>query len=58
MQYSGYLSLVICLVGLLIYALSVRPKAEKVGWHMFFWGLIFLLYCNCGAILHVGVTGR
>ncbi len=55
---SGYLSLVVCLVGLVLYLITEKPKPSQIGWHMFLWGMVIFLYCNCGAHFQAGVTGK
>ena len=39
-----YLSLLVCLVGLIVYAITINPKAAAISLHMFWVGLfVFLL---------------
>lgn len=38
-----YLSLLVCLVGVLMYALSANPKLVQIGDRMFFAGLLAFL---------------
>lgn len=35
-----YFSLLVCLVGLIMYALSANPKVSTIGLHMFWTGLL------------------
>jgi hypothetical protein len=40
-------SLLICLVGLLMYALAANPKVNTLGFSMFEIGLLAFLLCLC-----------
>lgn len=47
-----YLSLLVCIVGLLMYALSANPKIVEIGKIMFFCGLLaFLITGAAGSIV-------
>ena len=41
------LSLLVALVGVLMYALSANPKLAEIGRIMFFAGLFVFLFCSC-----------
>lgn len=49
----AYLSVVVCLVGLLMFALSAKPKVTQVGWEMFRIGLFVFLFCTCSSHLQI-----
>jgi hypothetical protein len=51
-----YFSLLICLVGLLMYALVVNPKLNEIGRIMFFCGLLAFLLQAASA--HFGIVAR
>ena len=55
---SGYLSLLVCVIGLVLYLITEKPKPTQIGWHMFYFGLIFWLFCTCGAQFHFGALGK
>ena len=38
-----YLPLLVCLVGIVVYALAVNPKASQIGLDMFWVGLLAFL---------------
>lgn len=47
-----YLSLLICLIGLVVYAITVNPKAATIALHCFWVGLLcFLLEVGSGRIV-------
>lgn len=48
-----YLPLLICIVGLLIYALATDPKSPTIGLHMFWVGLLAFLIRYHGEALQV-----
>ena len=43
-----YLSLLVALIGVLMYALCVNPKLNAIGFAMFQCGLLAFLFCICG----------
>jgi Na+/phosphate symporter len=43
-----YLSLLVCVIGLLMYALSANPKLVRIGEIMFFAGLLAFLFVSVG----------
>jgi Na+/phosphate symporter len=47
------LSLLVCLVGLIIYLVADKPKPADIGRGMFFIGLFVFLWNNSGPILAI-----
>jgi hypothetical protein len=43
-----YLSLLICIIGVLVYVLAANPKASTLGLHMFWTGLLAFLLQSHG----------
>ena len=43
-----YLSLLVAIVGVLVYALSANPKTAEIGRITYFAGLLAFLVCWCG----------
>jgi hypothetical protein len=57
-QFNIYLSLVVCLIGVLIYFMVdpvKNPKLERVAWMMYCIGLAVFLFCNCNSHLFGGL---
>jgi hypothetical protein len=48
-----YLSLLICVIGLLMYALASNPKLVEVGRMMFWTGLLAFLLTGLGPMVSV-----
>ncbi len=49
-----YLSLLVAIIGLLMYALSANPKLQEIGRIMFAFGLLVFLLAGAGDLI-VGV---
>ena len=50
-----YLSLLVALVGVLMYALSGNPKVSEIGRIMFSCGLLAFLLCACTGTKMLGI---
>ena len=48
-----YFSLLVALVGVLMYALCVNPKLQEIGRIMFFAGLLAFLLAGVGPVVNV-----
>ena len=53
-----YLSLLVALIGVLMYALCVNPKLAEMGRLMFSAGLLAFLLCLCTGNHLVGIVPR
>lgn len=53
---SGFLSLIVCVLGLVIYFIPSHPKVNECGRVMFWTGLLVFLFANGSAV--VGTLGR
>lgn len=53
---SGFLSLIVAVVGLVLYAISNNPKVSEIGRICFWTGLLAFLLANGGSV--VGILGR
>lgn len=50
-----YLSLLVCLIGVLMYALCVNPKLAEIGRTMMWTGMLaFLMEVGAGRVLPLG----
>ncbi len=50
----AYLSAIVCLVGLLMFALSANAKVSAIGKDMFWVGLLITLYASAGHVVTIG----
>lgn len=53
-----YLSLLIAVIGLLVYVLSAQPKVSELGRVAFFAGLLAFLICLCHSGAGFGIVPR
>lgn len=51
-----YLSLLVCVIGALVYALSANPKLVELGRLSFWVGLLVFLLCTCHGQNLIGVV--
>ncbi len=53
-----YLSLLVAIIGLLVYVLSANPKVSELGRVSFFAGLLAFLICVCHNGTALGIVPR
>jgi hypothetical protein len=53
-----YLSLLVAIIGCLMYALAANPKLQELGRIAFFAGLLAFLICLCHSGLGFGIVPR
>ena len=50
----AWLVLLVCVAGALIYALAANPKVSRIGEHMFWCGLLVMLFALAGKVVRIG----
>lgn len=52
------LSLLVCIIGLLVYVLSANPKIMQLGLVAYGCGLLAFLICVCNSGASLGITAK
>jgi Na+/phosphate symporter len=50
----AFIPLVLCLVGLVVYLITVNPRAQEIGRILFFCGLLVTMMALATKTLHIG----
>lgn len=53
MTVMGFLPLLVCIAGALVYALAANPKLVEMGRLAFFAGMLAFLMLNAGRVVHL-----